>query len=68
MRAAFSLDVCYLFPKHVQAIFPLIVGLQMHGPHMLPGKVGAVGTALGCQILGSGCSHPPPPPHYKTLD
>ena len=40
MRAAFGLDVCYLFPQCVQAVITWISVVQVCGLCMVPGMWG----------------------------
>ena len=53
----FGLDACCLFPPCVQAIIPLLVGMQLYRLWVLPGIRGnrqCLQEAPGCQVLGSG--------------
>ena len=36
--AAFDLDFCCLFPQYIHGVVPLIVGVQVYGLHVLPGR------------------------------
>ena len=38
LRAALGLDICCPFPHFVQTIIPLILGMQVCGLCMLPGR------------------------------
>ena len=40
VRAGFGLDACSLFLQCVQAVIPLIGGVQVHSLPMLPGRWG----------------------------
>ena len=75
MRAVFGLDSCRLFPLRVLVVILLIGDVQVRGPPVLPGRVGAVvgaqsrdrwqlqwsASASGVRD-GSGGSSPPPGP------
>ena len=53
----FSLDACFLFPQHVQAVIPLIAGVQLCAMCVLPGKWGQW-VKPDCRTLsGGGCAH-----------
>ena len=65
MRAGFGLDTCYLFPQCVQAITSFIVGAQVCGLLVFPGRGKQWVVPSGCtwsqgswqwwQLMGPGC-------------